>query len=76
MKEQLQHSEVVKTVSAIYPSQEIKDEIDRYLRVTGLVRGREFVRAILERIAREKKAGVEDMDMLKAKTTIGMIIQY
>jgi len=52
-----ENADIVSTVNLIYPSQEVKDEIDRYFKVTRLTRGREFVKAMLKEIAREKKAG-------------------
>jgi len=55
--EDIVHQDIVKTVAAIYTSEEEEKIIDRYFKVTRLTRGREFVKAMLKEIAREKKAG-------------------
>jgi len=55
--ETIEDTEITAQVSAIYLSQKEKDDVDRYFKVTRLTRGREFVKAMLKEIAREKKAG-------------------
>jgi hypothetical protein len=57
LMENIKQIEVIKTIGAIYSSQEEMDEVYRYLRETGGVAGRVFVRAMLEKINRDKKAG-------------------
>lgn len=48
---------VKRQVETIHESEEAFQEVERYIVTQGLVRGKVYADAVMEKIAREKKAG-------------------